>query len=219
VIGFYQSLDDIKNSPESRVASQVIPGDLKFRDVNGDNIIDDQDRVPIGYADLPRNVFGFEPSVGWKRFNLSALFQGANKVSANVQFDGNGRNQYYIQMIDRWTPETAATAKWPVIRPSSTGSNPSYVTNSFLLQNSSYIKLRNVEFSYTLPTTLMKKIRIESIRLYANAQNIATWTKFVGLDPENAISTAVNGDQGFFNNAVFSYPVTKVFNFGASIQF
>lgn len=219
VLGFYQSLDEISKSPVSRVGTQVIPGDLKYQDTNGDGTIDDQDRVPIGYADVPQNVFGIEPSIGWKGITVSALLQGVNKVSANVQFDGNGRNQYYEQMFDRWTPENPVNATWPVIRTGSTGGNPSYVANSFLLQNSSYVKLRNIEVSYLIPPVISKKLKIESIRVYFNGQNLATWTKFIGLDPENAINTSLINDQGFFNNAIFSYPVTKIYNFGLNVQF
>lgn len=219
VIGFYQTLDEIAKSPVSRVGTQVIPGDLKYEDTNGDGDIDDQDRVPIGYSDVPQNVFGIEPSIGWKGITVSALLQGVNKVSANVQFDGNGRNQYYAQMFDRWTPENPVNAKWPVMRTGATGGNPSYVTNSFLLQNSAYVKLRNIEVSYLIPSLISKKLKVESIRAYFNGQNLATWTKFIGLDPENAINTSLLSDQGFFNNAAFSYPVTKIFNFGLNIQF
>lgn len=218
-IGFYQSLEEISKSPVSKVGTQVIPGDLKYVDTNGDGTIDDQDRVPIGYSDVPQNVFGIEPSVGWKGITVSALLQGANKVSANVQFDGNGRNQYYAQMFDRWTPENPVNAKWPVMRTGSTGNNPSYVTNSFLLQNSAYVKLRNIEISYLIPPVITKKLKIESIRAYFNGQNLATWTKFVGIDPENAINTSLLNDFGVFNSAAFSYPVTKIFNFGLNVQF
>ena len=219
VIGFYQSIEEINKSPVSRVGTQVIPGDLKYNDTNADGVIDDQDRVAIGYADVPQNVFGIEPGISWKSITISTLLQGANKVSANVQFDGNGRNQYYAQMFDRWTPENPVNAKWPVMRTGSTGGNPSYVTNSFLLQNSSYLKLRNIELSFQVPSKMSKKVGIESIRAYFNGQNLATWTKFIGLDPENAISTSLLSDQGFFNNPVFSYPVTKIYNFGLNVQF
>jgi TonB-linked SusC/RagA family outer membrane protein len=219
VIGFYQSIDEINKSPVSRVGTQVIPGDLKYDDTNADGVIDDQDRVAIGYADVPQNVFGIEPSISWRSITLSALLQGADKVSSNVQLDGNGRNQYYAQMFDRWTPENPTNATWPVMRTGATGGNPSYVTNSFLLQNSSYLKLRNIEVSFLVPSKLSKKAGIESIRAYFNGQNLATWTKFVGLDPENAINTSLLNDQGAFNNPAFSYPVTKIYNFGLNIQF
>ena len=218
VLGFYQSLDEIQKSPVSKVGTQVIPGDLKYADVNADGIINEQDRMPIGFADVPRNVFGFEPNLSYKGISITALLQGATKVSSNVLFDGNGRNQYYAQMFDRWTPDNPINARWPVLRPGSTGGNPSYTLNSFLLQDASYLKLRNVEIGYLLPASFVKRLRIESLRVFLNGQNLKTWTNFYGLDPENNISNSLGTDVGFFNNPIFSYPVTRIYNFGVNVQ-
>ncbi len=213
VLGFYQSLDDIAASPPSRVSGAVIPGDFKFADLNGDGIIDNQDRVPIGYSDVPQNVFGIEPNFGYKGFTLSALFQGVTKVNSNVFFAGGN---YYSQMLNRWTPENAQNATWPSIRPRGTAA-PSYSTNDYLLQDASYLKLRNVEISYAVPAAFAKRLNMETIRVFLTGQNLFTWTKFVGLDPENNQGSAVAGS--FFagpNNAV---PVSRTFNLGANIQF
>lgn len=213
VLGFYQSLDDIATSPPSRVSGAVIPGDLKFADLNGDGIIDNQDRAPIGYADVPQNVFGIEPNFGYKGFTLSALFQGVTKVNSNVFFAGGN---YYSEMLNRWTPENAQNATWPSIRPRGTAA-PSYATNDYLLQDASYLKLRNVEISYSVPAAFAKRLNMETIRVFLTGQNLFTWTKFVGLDPENNQGSAVAGS--FFagpNNAV---PVSRTFNLGANIQF
>lgn len=212
-IGFYQSLDDIANSPVSQVNGTVIPGDLKFADINGDKVIDDQDRVPIGYADVPQNVFGLEPSIGWKGFSISALFQGVNKVNSSVFFSGGN---YYSSMLGRWTPETAATATWPAIRPRATPA-PSYSFNDFLMQDASYVKLRNVEIGYSLPSSITKKLNVETFRVFVNGQNLHTWTKFVGLDPENNQNSAVQNS--FFAGANNSIPVTRIINLGVNVQF
>ena len=213
VLGFYQSVDDIAASPPSRVSGAVIPGDFKFADVNGDGIIDNQDRAPIGYADVPQNVFGIEPNFGYKGFTLSALLQGVTKVNSNVFFAGGN---YYSGMLNRWTPENAQNATWPSIRPRATAA-PSYSTNDYLLQDASYLKLRNVEISYAVPAAFAKRLNMETIRVFLTGQNLFTWTKFVGLDPENNQGSAVQGS--FFagpNNAV---PVSRTFNLGANIQF
>ncbi len=217
VIGFYQSLDDIAASPASKVSGPVIPGDFKYADINGDNVINDQDRVPIGYTDVPRNVFGIEPSISYKGIGLSALIQGVSKVSSNLIFDGNGRNQYYSRMLDRWTPENAVNANWPAMRPGSLGGNPSYNVNSFLLQDASYVRLRNIELSYQFPAAIMDKLKLGSLRLFVNGQNLLTWTKLIGLDPESNISRTYN--RQFFSNPTYTYPVTKVYNFGLNVQF
>ncbi|NID09319.1 SusC/RagA family TonB-linked outer membrane protein [Fibrivirga algicola] len=213
VLGFYQSLEDIARSPQSKVNGAVIPGDLKYEDINNDGVIDDQDRVPIGFSNVPQNVFGIEPSFGWKGFTLSALFQGVNKVNSNVFFSGGN---YYSSMLGRWTPETAETATWPSIRPRNTAA-PSYSFNDFIMQDASYVKLRNVEIGYALPSSITKRLKVETLRLYVNGQNLATWTKFVGLDPENNQNSAVASS--FFAGAGNSIPVSRTINFGVNVQF
>ncbi|MBA4140390.1 MAG: TonB-dependent receptor [Segetibacter sp.] len=219
VIGFYQSLADIANSPESRVNGSVIPGDLKYADISGgadggpDRVIDDQDRLPIGYADVPQNVFGFEPNFGWKGLTVSVLFQGVSKVNSNVFFSGGN---YYSSMLGRWTPDNAANATWPSIRPRATAA-PSYSFNDFIMQDASYVKLRNVEVGYAIPPAFTRRMGMESVRVYVNGQNLHTWTKFVGLDPENNQTSAVANS--FFSSPNNSVPVTRIFNFGVNVQF
>ena len=213
VIGYYQSLDDIAKSPVSRVNGQVIPGDYKYEDINGDGVIDDQDRTAIGYADIPQNVFGMEPTLGFRGFTLSALFQGVTKVNSNVTFTGGN---YYSAMLNRWTPENAANATWPAIRPRATAA-PSYAFNDRIMQDASYIKLRNVEIGYAFPASVAKRLGVETLRVYVNGQNLATWTDFIGLDPENNQSSAVAGS--FFSGPANSIPVTRIFNAGVNIQF
>ncbi|MCY7352222.1 MAG: TonB-dependent receptor [Cytophagaceae bacterium] len=213
VLGFYQSLDDIAASPPSRVNGPVIPGDFKFADLNGDGILDDQDRAPIGYADVPQNVFGFEPNLGYKGFSVSALFQGVTKVNSNVTFSGGN---YYTSMLGRWSPEAADRATWPALRPRATAA-PSYSFNDVLMQDASYVKLRNVEVGYAFPATLTKKLNVETLRVYVSGQNLFTWTKFVGLDPENNQNTAVAGS--FFAGPANAIPVTRILNLGLNVQF
>lgn len=213
VIGFYQSIDDIAASPPSRVNGTVIPGDYKYADVNGDGIIDDQDRTPIGYADVPQNVFGFEPNIGYKGFSVSALFQGVTKVNSNVVFTGGN---YYSSMLGRWTPENAQNATWPALRPRGTAA-PSYAFNDALMQDASYVKLRNVQVSYALPATLTKRLHVETLRVTLSGQNLFTWTKFVGLDPENNQNSTVAGS--FFAGPANAIPVTRIFNLGLNVQF
>ena len=213
VTGYYTSLDDIAGSPQSRVNGTVIPGDYKYADINGDNVIDDQDRVPIGYADVPQNVFGIEPNLGYKGFTVSALFQGVTKVNSFVTFAGGN---YYSSMLNRWTPENAENATWPAIRPRATAA-PSYTFNDRLMQDASYVKLRNVEIGYALPAAVAKRLNMETLRVFLNGQNLYTWTKFVGLDPENNQGAAVAGS--FFAGAANAIPVTRTFNVGVNVQF
>ncbi|WP_308849627.1 TonB-dependent receptor [Pedobacter sp.] len=207
VIGFYQDQNDINSSPvNNATANPVIPGDLKYMDVNGDGIIDRNDRVPVGGTDIPEIVYGFSPSFSYKNFAVSVLFQGVGKVSSNVREIGGGRLNYFAPQLGRWqSPADNETATWPVMKPNSLTGNPSYELNSFLLRDASYLKLRNIEISYQFPVALAKKMRVQNFRIFANGQNLHTWTNFPGLDPEISANT--------------NYPLTRVFNFGLNVQF
>jgi hypothetical protein len=116
-------------------------------------------------------------------------------------------------MLGRWTP-THTDASWPAMRPGTqAGGNPNETNNDFLLQDASYVKLRNLEIRYTLPKSWTSRLKIQGISIYTNGQNLHTWSKFYGLDPENY--TAQIG----FNNKRTTYPSTRVINFGLNVQF
>ncbi|WP_295767173.1 TonB-dependent receptor [uncultured Mucilaginibacter sp.] len=216
-IGFYQDAADIAASPVNNASgNKVIPGDLKYQDTNADGVIDVQDRLAIGETDIPQTVLGVQPRVSYKGVSLSALFQGAFDVNSNVLPLESGRFQVYTPMLGRWqSPADNNTATWPVAKPSNYANNPSYSLNSFLLQNSSYVKLRNIEVAYQLPAQIAKSLRVQNIRLSLTGQNLYTWTKFKGgLDPEIANNTTVNGVA--YSNI---YPLSKVYNLSINVQF
>ncbi len=197
-----------------------IPGDLKFADTNGDGVIDQIDQVPIGYSNIPEYVGGLSLSAGYKGLSLSVLFQGVTHVSSDLIFFSNGAlsnqftNQYYEQMLGRWTP-TNPNPTWPAIRPGNQpGGNPNEVTNDFLLQDGSYIKLRNIELRYSLPRRLAERLKVQGISFYTNGQNLKTWTKFYGLDPENNATP-----QNILYSKRTTYPSSKILNFGLNVQF
>ena len=212
--GFYSSQADIAQSPINNATSATsIPGDLKYKDINGDGVINSNDIVPIGYSRLPEIIYSFSPRITYKRFSVNILLQGASHVSSDVSFTDN----YYQNMLGRWTPSNAAHATWPALRPTNYSvPNPNYVANDFLLQNSAYLKLRNVQINYNVPLSVTRHLHIKSCMIYVNGQNLKTWTKFLYLDPEN-YSKLPAGSYGASNSA--TYPVLKVFNFGANIQF
>jgi hypothetical protein len=217
VIGFYQDAADIAASPTNNATGvKVIPGDLKYEDTNGDGTVDSQDRVAIGGTDIPQGILGVEPTVSYKGFSVSALFQGAFDVNSAVLPYDPGRFQVYEPMLTRWqSPADNATAGWPVAKPTGYPNNPSYVLNSFLLQKSAYVKLRNVEVAYQLPSTFSKKLGVQSARVALTGQNLVTWTKFKGgLDPEIANSATAGG---LSNSNI--YPLSKVYNLSINVQF
>jgi hypothetical protein len=212
-LGFYNSQADIDKSPINNVTSAVsIPGDLKYKDMNGDGVINNNDITRIGYSRLPEITYSISPRITYKRFTINILLQGASRVSSDVMFVDN----YYENMLGRWTPTNANNATWPVLRPPySSIPNPNIVLNDFILQNGSYLKLRNVQINYNLPANVTRLLHLKSCLVYVNGQNLKTWTKFLFLDPENY--SRLPSGYGASNSS--SYPVLRVFNLGANIQF
>jgi TonB-linked SusC/RagA family outer membrane protein len=220
VLGFYSDTADIQASPVNKITSNPsIPGDFKYADLNGDGVIDNLDQAPIGFSNIPEYVGGLSLSLGYKGFSASVLFQGVTNVSSDAIFFSNGAgsnqytNQYYRPMLGRWTPDNPHPT-WPVMRPGNeAGGNPNETTNDFLLQDASYVKLRNAELRYSMPRKVTQWLKVQGISVYVNGQNLKTWTKFFGMDPENY--TVPNG----LNNKRTTYPTSRIVNFGVNVQF
>ncbi len=197
--GFYQSQTDIDDSPVNRLG-RPIPGDLKFTDYDEDGAITSDDQVPIGYSNIPEYTFSTEPSVHWKQFSASVMFQGVANVSSNVQWNQreNNGNQMYEHMLGRWTPENSQNATWPALQPAIGGNFMSYNSNDFLLTNANYIKLRNAQISYLFSKDLASKLGLSSLRVTLSGQNLITWTQMRYLDPESSTK--------------FVYPISRIYN-------
>lgn len=211
--GFFQSAADIAASPKLQGFSPI-PGDLKFKDLDGDGIVTTLDRQAIGYSSNPEYIYSFTPRFAYKSFTFSAMFQGAAHVSSNILLtEQNNGQQMYEHLLNSWTPENAATATWPAIH-SRGVATLNYSVNDFTLQNAAYLKLRNVEISYNLPRSWMEQLKISSARIYLNGQNLYTWTKFkMYVDPENL--NVVN--QAFPLQSL--YPSSRVYNIGLQVNF
>lgn len=211
--GFFQSAADIAASPKLS-GYNPIPGDLKFKDLDGDGVITNLDQDAIGYTNTPQYIYSFSPRVSYKGFSFSALFQGVANVSSNVILnEQNNGQQMYPFMLDSWTPATAATATWPALHARGTASL-NYALNDFTLQNSAYLKIRNIELAWTLPKSWMSTLKLSNVRVFVQGQNIYTWTKYkFYIDPENVntINTA------FPLQAL--YPTSRIYNFGLNVQF
>lgn len=210
--GFYKDAADIAASPKP--AGTVIPGDLKFKDLDGDGVITSLDQQAIGYSNRPEYIYSFTPRIAYKGLSLNVMFQGVGHVSSNLILnDQNNGQQMYPFMLNAWTPETAETATWPALHSRGyTGLNNAL--NSFNLQNARYLKLRTVELAYTLPKAWTDKVKLGGVRMYLNGQNLITWTPFkMYVDPENL--NVVN--QAFPLQSL--YPSSRVFNFGMNINF
>ena len=189
-------------------------GDLKYKDMNGDGYIDSRDETFIGYSDLPENTYSFTLGATYKGWGLNVMFQGVSHVSR--YYDSDAIYAFYdggkVKSIhlDRWDPSQSeaynlAHAKFPLLHYDS-NNNHNYQTNSFFLKNGAYLRLKNVELSYTLPVKWTSQVGISNCRIYFNASNLLTWDHLDDLcDPES------NGSN--------TYPVMKTFNFGVNVVF
>ncbi len=203
------------NLPQSTFALKDLqPGDLKYRDVNGDGFIDDRDETFIGYSDVPENTYALTLSANYKGWGFNVMFQGVDHVSryydAEAMFAFVNGGKVKEHHMDRWNPavseaQNLANAKYPLLHYASYG-NHNQRRNSFFLQNGSFMRLKNIELSYTLPQEWIKHVGMSQCRLYVNANNLITWDHLDNLtDPES------NGSN--------LYPICKTVNFGLNVTF
>ena len=189
------------------------PGDLKYADLNNDGVVDEKDRKSIGTY-FPKINFGLRLGFEYKNFDFSALMQGAGAVKAipkaeiNKAFYNGGK--VADVHLDRWTPDNL-DASYP--RLSMKDSNKNWMTSTFWAQNSSYLKMRNIQLGYTLPKSILGNSGISRLRLYCSIDNLFTITGFDGADPESAYNMK-NLDV-----ASSYYPLTRNYSFGVNVSF
>lgn len=210
--------EDVKNSPTQTfggVSSAVRGGDIKYRDLNGDGIISNLDMVNgIGNPTSPEIIYGFGFSSGYKNFEFSAQFQGSARSSifinpgAITPFALNGGNQNGLLKViadDHWSEDNRNIyAFWPRLSPivNVNNSQPS----TWWMRNGAFMRLKQVEVAYNIREKGLKKLHMNSVRLYLNANNLFVITGFKLWDPEQ-------GGNGL------GYPVQKVFNAGLTVSF
>jgi TonB-linked SusC/RagA family outer membrane protein len=203
VIGVFKDAAAIAAYPHWGSAQ---PGDLIFKNVNNDNVIDGLDKVMEDKTNLPTFIGGFNAVLSYGKFDLSVLFQGAAGATVYLNPESGDIGNYYANWVaNRWTPENT-DASWPrTFNRSNEYWSPGNQRNTFWLFSTDYIRLKNMEFGYTLPTSITKKLTIQNLRLYVSGQNLLTLSKMKEIDPE------VNGGT--------SYPLTRVVNLGVTLTF
>lgn len=225
VIGLYQSQEDIDKSP-TQPGSRL--GNFKYRDVNGDGTINDNDRTYIGNPH-PDFTYGLNLALSYKSFDLSAFFYGSK---GNDIFN---QTQYYTDFpdffkggirrdvaVNAWTPENSSSTIPALYTTGSFSSDQ--VVNTYFLSKGSYFRCKQLQIGYRLPSNLLQKFGIEGLRIYAQSANLFTITKYQGLDPELQAVTDPNNpgsavgatnlgiDQG-------NYPHTPSYLFGINLNF
>lgn len=211
-MGLFESEEEVNNSP--RQFGGAKPGDIKYKDINGDGIIDTNDEIAIGRTHIPEINYGFGLSMGWRGFDLSFFFSGVGNVTRIIQGGaiwGVGGNiealgGFFAEVAEnRWRPDNPdPNAKYPrmYMAPSQNNTQPS----TFFQRDMSFLRLKNAEFGYTIPKNLTKKIGLSTMRLYIQGLNLLTLSKFKMWDPE------------LDTNSGMAYPNMTVVNFGLNVN-
>lgn len=211
-IGIFQSEEEIANSPYQTANTK--PGYIKFADTNGDGKITDDDRQIRGGV-IPTLTYSFGINVGYKDFDLSAFFQGVtdvytygDRIGATPLWFGCGLPEQWL--TDAWTPERGTSAKLPILTTYEGALNENYRKNDFWLRNASYLRLKNLQLSYTLPSSILQKQNVISrLKVFVNAQNLFTFSPMKDFDPEKELE----------KTNWYAYPSTKTFTAGVNVTF
>lgn len=218
-LGLFKDYDDIRNSPRQDFGT-VQPGDIKYKDVNGDGVVNDGDKVAIGATTRPNMIYGFGISASWKGLDVNVHFQGAGKTSffidgptvyafssgewGNILADVAGSNRWIEHEISGTMSTENPNASYP--RLSYGGNNNNYRQSTYWLRNGSYLRLKTLELGYSIPKPLVNKIRFNNIRLFLRGSNLLTFSSFKLWDPELGSSTGTE------------YPLAKSFTLGLSVN-
>ncbi len=213
--------EEVKNSPK-QTFGEYGAGDIKYKDINGDGQINDDDQVPIGLPTTPEIIYGIGFSLTYKSFDFSCFFQGAGRTSFMISpgkiqpfvntetIDGTTAHKGQAGLLqaianDHWSEDNRNLyAFWPRLSESKNENNSQ--SSTWWLRDGSFLRLKTAEIGYTLPEKLTRKVHINTARIYVSGSNLGLWSKFKMWDPEMA-----DGGLG--------YPVQRVFNLGLNIQF
>ena len=208
--GIFKSQAEIDNSPVQRFAGIVRPGDIKYKDLNNDKVIDNFDRVMTDYNDTPDSYYGFRIGGQYRNFDFSALMQGVGgrtiQIRTLVQAGTNSTGYINQFSVDAWTASNP-TAPYPRLGISDRGNNTA--DSDFWLRSGSYLRLKSVEVGYTIPDEISKRFKIRSLRFYLNGFNLLNFNK-TGLDIDPEMNFAG------FNS---SYPYVRTVSAGLNLKF
>ncbi|MFB2119382.1 SusC/RagA family TonB-linked outer membrane protein [Parapedobacter sp. 2B3] len=221
--GQFSSWEEIATWPidnDRQGNRQLRPGDVKYVDQNGDGVINGLDERPIGYrqGSTPVLNFGLNFSFAYKNFDLALDFSGGGMYTfykewemRNPFHDGGNNPQYYFddawKLSDIWDANSELIpGKYPMLLIGNSG-HSNYWNSDFWKQNIRYIKLRNLDFGYSLPSRILEPLSITGVRVYFSGQNLYTLTNLIGVDPE---MDATNG---------LGYPTMRIMNFGINVKF
>ena len=206
----YAEVNAYTNADGGLIQPAARPGDTRFVDVNGDGVITSDDRTKIGKG-TPDWNFGFNFNADWKGFDFNMFLQGvagADIFDATYRTDVTAGN-YPTYMLNRWTGEGTSN-KYPILR---AGDNTNWQGSDLYIVDGSYLRLKNISLGYTLPRNLTRQISIERLRFFVMAENLVTWTKYWGFDPEiSSGGKSLGIDKGV-------YPQARIWTVGLNLTF
>lgn len=212
--GFFTSREEIGNSPVIDGFNNIQPGDIKYKDMNGDKVINEFDRTVIG-GDKPYSYFGIDLGFEWKGLEFSMFWQGAYNrelmlndwtLLEGFQSSNQQYGQAYENMLDRWTPETAETATLPRLTAGGSKYNQGNGWNSsFWLRSGNFIRLKNISLGYNLPDSFCRNyLGGTRVKIFVNGQNLLTKSACDLVDPEVGFT---------------SYPIQRCISTGINVRF
>ena len=230
-LGLFKDYDDIRNSPTQKYGP-VMPGDIKYKDVNGDGVVDDNDIVAVGATNRPNLIYGLGLSVKWKGLDVNLHFQGAGKSQFFLSgkcirafSEGQWGNIIKGTLDNRWVDADTAeklgiaanedpNATFPRLSYTDQGNGNTtiyaytnnYRNSTYWLRDCSYVRLKTVDIGYTLPKALVNKIHFNNVRIFLTGTNLLTWSSFKLWDPEMGSN---NGEK---------YPLSKSVTLGLSVN-
>lgn len=220
-LGLFKDYDDIRNSPK-QTFGEYMPGDIKYKDVNGDGVINEYDEVPIGATTVPNMIYGVGLSAQWRGFDFNVHFQGAGKSSYMIKgpavyafSEGNWGNVLtdIAKPGNRWISSEISgdpatenpNAKYP--RLSYGGNENNQKASTYWLRDGAYLRFKTLEIGYTLPKQFVNKLHIGDVRFYLLGNNLAVWDSLKLWDPE------IGSDNGM------AYPLSKSYTLGLTVNF
>jgi hypothetical protein len=198
---------------------RIQPGDVRYKDINGDGIVNSDDQIPIGYSNFPEIIFGTSLGGDIRGFDFSILFQGATNVSTMPS--RRSIKGYYFNtgatrdLMNSWSWERYTQGlpiKYPRLAGATGEGNSShlYSSSTYWYADATYLRLKNMEIGYTFTKSFLSRFGLSSFRLYFNGSNLLTWCDLLpGIDPEFA-NGEVNAEP---------YPVSRIYNLGIKLNF
>ena len=223
--GLFQTQSDIDNAPPDALSAERQPGDVRFVDVNDDEVIDNNDRTILG-SPIPDFYYGINLSASWKGFDFSALLQGVGGMqvynAARRSFESmNGGNNQSTRVLNRWTGPNTSNE---IPRATQDDLNNNNRFSDRWIEDADFLRIRNLQIGYAVPSSVLESLTdnfVSRVRVYVGAQNLATFTQYLGFDPE--VTRGFSFQKGEFPLATGQdsggSPQPRIFQLGAQVAF